>query len=592
MKKTFFLLAIFAVATLSCIRQEFDLNQDLDTNIRFGGEVMYIPIGTTDSLFLSGFLDADDIDILGIFNGGYAFIVENTLNVSVSEIEDFNFAIEPLNNAEIEPETGFYLPQPAINEIINLLPAFSGSITLEQLNIEATTSGSALYNALTEEYRKLFPLPSFASMDTVIYFSMTEVLNNENIASVDTLWLQANSGFSIFVKPENLPSGTVEAQLDTLRLEFPPSIHLDMSSEFVVSRHVFMKRFAEIPSTGLTIEVPVLFMTDLYENGTVTLDDVVNLYARYSLTGAYDGGFFPTENYSTRLDLSVISNLNFESATVTARFGDDLAVDLVGLPDLLLNNREGLVLAVNPHLSLRVNSNLDVSQTALIMEPFLNGSPTSTVRIPINLTPGVDNFLWIADVDNPALRPDTHTFQRAELQALIRTIPDSIVVRLESQALFGFNVETYSADLEYEFVVPLAFESDFSIIIQDTFHLDATIGEMISGNSIGLSVRALNNIPLNLSATATPIDEQGRVLDIDVSNFMIYANSTMDSVPARLDFNDRNTDLFQYMRGLIFRFEVRPGANTAGQPLHPDNFIKVRLNARIEGGVTVDLNNL
>jgi len=592
MKKTFFLLAIFAVATLSCIRQEFDLNQDLDTKIRFGGDVMHIPIGTTDSLFLGDFLNVDSIDILDVFNDdGYAIIVENTLNVAVSEIEDFYFAIEPLSNAVVESDTGFYLPQPAIDAIISILPDFSGSITLEQLNTEATTSGSPLYIALGDEfYRNQFPLPSFASLDTVIYFSMTEILDNENIASVDTLWLEANAGFNVFVQPQNLPSGTMEAQLDTLRLEFPPSIHLDMNNEFVVSRHVFMKRFAEIPRAGLTIQVPVLFMTDLYENGTVILDDIVNLYARYSLTGAYDGGFFPTENYSTRLDLSVTSNLNFESATVTASFGNDLAVDLSILPDLLLNNREGLVLDVNPHLSLRINSNLDVSKTTLVLEPFLNGHATNSVRIPIDLTPGVDNFLWIADVDNPALRPSTHTFQRGGLQTLIRTIPDSIVVRLESQALFGFNVETYAADLDYEFVVPLTLGDDFSIIIQDTFHLDARIGEMISGNSIGLSVRALNGIPLNLTAIVTPIDENNTPLPgITIRPFEIVAGMTMDDDPETLMLNDQNNDQLQYMRGLVFQFVVSPGANAT---LRPENFIQIRLNARIEGGVTVDLNNL
>ncbi|MCL2412819.1 MAG: hypothetical protein FWC98_01625, partial [Bacteroidales bacterium] len=76
--------------------------------------------------------------------------------------------------------------------------------------------------------------------------------------------------------------------------------------------------------------------------------------------------------------------------------------------------------------------------------------------------------------------------------------------------------------------------------------------------------------------------------DVYVSEFVIRAGATMDSV-SNLMFDDKNSDQLRYMRGLILQFEAKTGAGRAGQPLRPDNFIKVRLNARIEGGLTVDL---
>jgi len=242
------------------------------------------------------------------------------------------------------------------------------------------------------------------------------------------------------------------------------------------------------------------------------------------------------------------------------------------------------VLDVNPHLRLRIDGNLDAS-TTLFLTPYRDGNVATPIEIPLNLTPG-ENRLWISGTNNA---PSGYDFVLANLRDLVLTIPDSIAIRMgESRATFGFDID-YTADMTAEFVVPLEFGPKFSIVIQDTFNLDATIGEMISGNTLGLSVRALNTIPLNLSGKATAIGEDNNPLGI-YSEFTIRGNSTMDSLPTTLIFNDRNTDLLQYMRGLVFRFEVRPAGSNA--TLRPDNFIKVRLNARIEGGVTVDLGNL
>ena len=583
MKKLLFLLTVLVIASVSCIRQEFDLNNDLDTNIRFGGDVMHIPIGTTDSLFLGDFLDADAIDILDTLNGGYAIIVTETLNVEVDGIEGFTFTVAPLS---VEIDSGFYLHIDAVNIINNLLllPIFPyDEITLEQLNYEATRADSELFIALGA-HRNRFPLPLFAVIDTTIRIDMTETLENDQITDVEIVRFQEGSGFEVVIQPKNVPDG-IGLRLDTLYLVFPNSVHLDLTGDSVLSSHVFMIRHMDIPAGGKTITVPIASMTVDYDGQAVTFSDQISVLARYSLTGAYTGPFFPyNEEYSTRLDLNVTSILNVKSATVVVDFDNDISVDLSGLPDILVNNRENLILDVNPHLRLRIDGNLDAS-TTLYLEAYRGGDAATPIEIPLNLTPG-ENLLWIAGTNNA---PNGYDFISANLRDLVLTIPDSIAIRMgDSRATFGFDID-YAVDMTAEFVVPLTFGPAFSIVIEDTFHLDAAIGEMISGNSIGLSVRALNDIPLNLSATVTPIDENNAPISgITVDPFTITAGMTMDDDPALLMLSDPN-DRLQYMRGLVFRFEVTPGANAT---LRPDNFIQIRLNATIEGGVTVDLNNL
>lgn len=789
MKKLLLLCGLLAITSVSCIKREFDLNQDLDLTIRVGGDVIFIPIGTTDSLFLRDFLDADEIAMLDTINGDFVIIVEDSLSIEVPEINEFDgvsiiinedanidfgnfpvdvdFNVDPLTT-EVESDTGFYLPQPIVDIIRNtVLPMFDdGTIDLQQLNAFAQLSPILSATGL-------FPLPLSASMDTIIEISISKPLDNDYIISVDTLRLQANSGFDVFVKPKHPPHG-IGARLDSLFLVFPSSVRLDASMSNppnkIITNHTFMIRNFDLDVIeGNDFVVPILYLTNIFRDGYITLTDSIEFFARYSLTGSYSGGFFPTRaDSSTHLDLTVTPNLTFASATVTLdnnridaglertafkfeiseiipnditvnridnvvfentqlalnltltedhgtiinnlevdvriefpqdivfaphpniignvfennlrfvsgipvplnfeilgltpsadfishniiNFNDSIvveasvrlinpqintksvenialdlsvtggmdinfsrihaniefeippdrtSVDLSELPDILMNNRDSLILDVNPYLSLSLNTNLQIPFDATVFLYAYRGSNViNTLNIPINIeaTTGVETKtrFWIADENTPPPTTDYEHIKR-DLGAIIRTVfPDSIVIRIDgginNDAIFDFNIN-YFAEVDYQFVVPLAFGEDFRIVIQDTFELDSIIGEMISGNRIGLAVRALNNIPLDLRATVIAIDENNNPLtNVEISEFVIKAGMTMDSVPATLDIDDKNSDQLQYMRGLIFQFEAKTGSGRARQPLRPDNFIQVRLNARIDGGMIIDLNDL
>lgn len=587
MKKLLLFCGILAIASVSCVKKEFDLNQDLDLTVRIGGDVIFVPIGITDSLFLRDFLDADSIDMLEILNGGYAIIVGSELHIDVPEIGNFEFDVEPLHT---EIDLGVYLPQTAIDTIESLLPP---GINLEVLNTLATTPGTNLYNVLTAlGYMHYFPLPLFAVLDTVLVISISEQVDNDHIISIDTVWLQPNSGVHVVIKPLNIPSG-MGKNLDSLLLKFPSNVHLDISKPNVVSRHEFMITDVDI-TAGLNLDIPILYFTDIYRDGSVELTDSITVFVRYNLVGEYDGKLFPdSPGTTTRLSISIIGgiDINFSRIYANVLLDESISISLNDLPDILMNNRDNLVLDVSPHLGLIVNTNLQVPHGATItLKSYKNNSVINTLNIPINLNAATENRLWIAR--DGSLMPEGYTLIQEDLGSVVRSIPDSVVVRVGSgQVIFDFN-ETYFAGMDYEFVVPLAFGEEFQIIIQDTFKLDSIIGKMISGNKMGLAVRALNDIPLDLTATVIPIDENNNPLSgVEISPFVIRAGTTMDDEPAELIFDDKNSDQLANMRGLVLRFEVRTGAGKVGQLLRPDNFIQVRLNARIEGGVTIDVND-
>jgi len=161
---------------------------------------------------------------------------------------------------------------------------------------------------------------------------------------------------------------------------------------------------------------------------------------------------------------------------------------------------------------------------------------------------------------------------------------------VNDNAIFDFNTD-YFATMNYEFIVPLAFGNDFRIVIQDTMTFkDSIIGEMVSGNKIGLAIRNVNDFPLDLTLTVIPIDKDNKPLaGVTAEPLTIKAGSKMTDNPADLIFDDKNSNQLINMRGVVYQIEARTGENKSGIPLRPDNFIQLRLTAKIEGGVTVDL---
>jgi hypothetical protein len=162
-------------------------------------------------------------------------------------------------------------------------------------------------------------------------------------------------------------------------------------------------------------------------------------------------------------------------------------------------------------------------------------------------------------------------------------------------SVFDFT-KTYEADMNYKVVVPLAVGPEFSVVIQQTILLDSIIGEMLSGSKIGLDATILCNIPLDLELIITPVDADSVPLPgIEPQVFKINAgkrDGSATETKSEITFDDKDKHQLVNMRGVRFEFRGKTGAETAGIPLKPDNFIQARLHARIEGGVTIDLNEL
>jgi hypothetical protein len=282
---------------------------------------------------------------------------------------------------------------------------------------------------------------------------------------------------------------------------------------------------------------------------------------------------------------------------------EDISVDLLGeLPDIIMNNRDSIFLDVNPYLELTLNSNLGISlDPTITLTAIKSGAPPVEVAITIPIDGNkITNKLFIADTN--VFMQSGYTWVKPndgkKLNSIISNVPDEIVISVSGgidptqTVTFDLTRTDYDVDMKYNFIVPLAFGPSFRIVMTDTIaDLEPIIGELLDGNKIGLTAHITNNIPLNITATPIPIDSNNRPLDVEVTSFKIQGSTTTATSVANLEINDSKKQLIN-MRGIILKFEADTKSLPPGAPLGPDNFIQLRLSARIEGGVTIDLNNL
>jgi hypothetical protein len=275
---------------------------------------------------------------------------------------------------------------------------------------------------------------------------------------------------------------------------------------------------------------------------------------------------------------------------------------LSDLPDIIMNNRDSIFLDVNPYLELTLNSNLGISlESTLILTAIKSGVPPVEVAITIPIDGNkTTNRIFIADTN--VFMQSGYTWIKPndgkKLSSIISSVPDEVVISVSGgigpnqTVTFDLTRNDYDVDMKYNFIVPLAFGPSFRIVMTDTIaDLEPIIGELLDGNKIGLTAHITNNIPLNITATPIPIDSNNRPLDVEVTSFQIQGSTTTTTSVANLEINDSKKQLIN-MRGIILKFEADTKELPPGAPLGPDNFIQLRLSARIEGGVTIDLNNL
>ena len=358
MKKNLLLLLLFLVVGVSsCVRKEYDLTRDnLDLKVKIGSDDLFIPIGQTDSLFLRNFLDTADIELLQILSdNSYAIILEGTEELEIPEIDASQLAMDDIvhqrtvtidfkNSIDDFPDVDL----PNINE----QKVFNSGLYLTAQPANGGSIPSFPPVGLTEEYPLVFsePLPA-------------------EIIKVDSVLLTDPANFEITISVQNLPGGAM-IEVDTIRVVFPPQVKLGADPR--VFGQTYLITNSSLTTTPLEVTIPIRHLdfssTPLQSNNSLSMDEEIVVYSKYSVEGTYNGGFYPTtfEN-DTRLVVKVNSNLNYSSAYVQVSMVSQEFQETTTPIDLEITDIPLEIIALDSALfqNAQIRMSVDKSRTSL-----------------------------------------------------------------------------------------------------------------------------------------------------------------------------------------------------------------------------------
>lgn len=130
---------------------------------------------------------------------------------------------------------------------------------------------------------------------------------------------------------------------------------------------------------------------------------------------------------------------------------------------------------------------------------------------------------------------DNYLFNNSGIKTLIRQVPDSLVIDLKANVAEDKDCliepsAQYTANMDYEFALPLELGKDLSL----GFHADFEFGDIaqyLVGNKVGITGNVLNDTPLVLSATLDVLNKDGSVIYSPDSRIAVEGQNT-----TRLEF--------------------------------------------------------
>ena len=282
-------------------------------------------------------------------------------------------------------------------------------------------------------------------------------------------------------------------------------------------------------------------------------------------------------------------------------------VDLSSLREALNSENLSVTLALSHvHLGLDIATNLGISALAnLEIVPYYAGVAKDAIKLndlaidaPSTAGEVKHTKYWLGG--NSECAPDGYTFKQVPILELLKDIPDSLHIQISAgtdktkDCILDTQTE-YVLTADYSFEVPLQFdEKSFNISFTHTISdIPEVIGSIFQYGSLALTGEAVSGLPLNLNMTAELLDPAGNVIPVDdkVGKLVINACEAIDK-PSVTELNL----LFGAKGGAnaldISAIRLRFNASAVSVPLTEDSFLKLKLQALVPEGVTLDLNDL
>lgn len=581
-KKTYplwaFLLS-FPLWTVSCVDNKYDLDKDIDMTVNVGGEHLTIPVGSSDTAYLSKIIEVEEGDILqpDAVTRVYHLTKKDDINVEPTTVKEVTIDETTTNLSSAE--------------IVN-----DPSVTDEEVLASVTTSGDfeAKSNNIDEALKELGALYAKAPVDLIL------TIDFQKEQSLNFTRVQANKLKIVF--PDYIVFKAEEG-VQGHELILDGQVLSENGLSYSRTLKVEGYKFSENPGFG---KEPV--------NGTLTIDGEISMEGDVVTSGVSGSGTLSLVPTAVLGEMVINSVRGIIQPNIKA---ETTKIELNDLPDFLKDEETRLDIT-NPVILLIANNPLETPvEIDAVLTPMKNNTQIEGKKVeigsgngktPVVLSSG-ENVIALSRTGESAIEGATSNVKVEDMNNLLETIPDDIEVDLQPVVR---NEDYYTAELgrayempsSYEVDVPLSFEQNLNIVYNDSvqdLNKDLNDLDKVSLKNAKVILAVDNAIPLKLQLKAENVqikdvygNELSAVKKTIEEDKQYVAESTDGETPVAselvLNLTSDDTAFLSKIDRICFKLTAVPGSAT-GVPLKDTQWLKVTsIKLSVPGGVNVDLN--
>lgn len=559
---------------MSCVDNKYDLDKDIDLTVNVGGEHLAVPVGSTDTAFLSKIIEVKEGDILqpDAATHVYHLTKKDDIKVDPTTVEKVMITGAETDLSQLLVSGGN--------------TSFTGAVTTD---IEISNTLTATADNIDEALKEL------------------GTLSTDNPAILDLTFNLAKSGTLTYgdVKAENMVI-QLPSFLKFKEGEVEAGNKLTWNGAFTHKQlEVVGYQFGTKAGEGLTPD----------ENRSLTIKGDVSMKGNVVTSGISGTGNLSLTLHVTLSEMATdfvtgVIQPDIEAETTQIEFND--------LPDFLKDDATRLDIT-NPVIVLKANNPLNTSVAIdAVLTPKKNNAVIEGHEVKIGagygktavtLNPG-ENVIALSRVETNSVEGITSNVVVSDMNNVMEIIPDNIDVSLKPAVTNDnyYDVElgrNYQLTASYDVDVPLSFEQGLNIMYSDSIkdlNKDLKDVDKVTLKKANIVLTVDNTIPLNLQLKPENIqikDVYGRELtgiEKTIEEDKQYVTESKDgTTPATSEVvlsltTADDPGFLSKIDKICFKITAATGSTT-GVPLKDTQWLKVtNVKLTVPGGVNVDLN--
>ncbi|MBM6758972.1 hypothetical protein [Bacteroides mediterraneensis] len=566
------LLLSFPLWNVSCVDNKYDLDKDIDMTINVGGEHLAVPVGSTDTAFLSKIIEVEEGDILqpDAATHIYHLTKQDDINVNPTTVNKVM-----ITDAKTDLEQ-------------KIVENASGSTSSVSTTIEISNTLTAEASDIDEALKELGSL----STNTPAILDLTFGLKGNGLtySKVDAKDLVIQLPTFLIFKEGEVEAGnklTLNGALTPKQLD------------------VIGYTFGEKAGDGLKPD----------ENRSLTIKGDVSMKGDVVTSGISGSGDLSLTLYVTLSEMATDRVTGVIQPKIEA---EKTQIEFNDLPDFLQDEATRLDVT-NPVIVLIATNPLETPvEVDAVLTPKKNNATIEGHEVKIGagygktavtLNPG-ENVIALSRIETSLVAGMTSNVVVSDMNNVLEIIPDDIDVDLKpvvrNNDYYAVELgQDYQLTASYDVDVPLSFEKGLNIVYSDSIkdlNKDLKDLDKITLKKANIVLTVDNAIPLGLQLKAENVqikDIYGRELtgiEKTIEEGKEYITESGDGeTPATseivLSLTTANDPGFlSKIDKICFKITAATGATT-GIPLKDTQWVKVTsVKLSVPGGVNVDLN--